>query len=142
MAVHGKRQWLLLFGGFFDSGKDVRYLNDTYAFDVEDKKWLSLGPAVSEGNSGSLPPRRSGCQVLAYEDSLLVYGGYSKSKDEDDPDMEKGKAFIDLWKLNLGTQKWAKCKRAGMVPVGGVCHSRQLISVASLHDPAAFAPAV
>ena len=45
------------------AGKDVRYLNDTHAFDVEEKRWMPLGPAVGEMNTGSLPPKRSACQV-------------------------------------------------------------------------------
>lgn len=41
---------------------------------------------------------------------LYLYGGYSKAKDEEDPDLEHGRVCDDMWALDLGT-----CQARGTV---------------------------
>lgn len=89
---------LVLFGGFYDNGRDVKYYNDLWVFDLEELKWTSVGDPT-----GQRPSPRSGCQVAVHGDSLFLYGGYSKARDETDPDLEHGRVCEDMWVLDLNT---------------------------------------
>lgn len=43
--------------------------------------------------------------MMVYEDSVYVYGGYVRSKDLEDNDLEHGKTLDDMWKFDLKTYK-------------------------------------
>jgi len=69
---------LILFGGFFDNMREVKYYNDCYVFDLSLYKWSKV---VQE--PGALAPMpRSGCQVSAEASTgcFYVFGGYYKKK--------------------------------------------------------------
>ncbi|EPY73053.1 hypothetical protein CB1_050102002 [Camelus ferus] len=52
---------------------DYIYYGDVYAFNLDTLTWSKLSP------SGSGPTPRSGCQMsVTAQDSIVVYGGYSK----------------------------------------------------------------
>ena len=34
---------IFVFGGFYDTGHDVRYYNDAYLYDLVELKWAKLG---------------------------------------------------------------------------------------------------
>eukprot|EP00877_Chromochloris_zofingiensis_P007071 jgi/Chrzof1/2617/Cz11g22180.t1 len=93
----------ILFGGFYDTGVDVKYYNDLWELSLTELTWTCVGSP-----SGACPPARSGCQMVVHGDVLYMYGGYSKTKDEEDADMEFGKAHDDLWALDLNTYKVGK----------------------------------
>jgi hypothetical protein len=73
MVAHKNR--IVLFGGYYDTGRDMKYYNDVWSLDVGEVRWASHGRM--EG--GALwPSPRSGCQLALHGDLLFVYGGYSK----------------------------------------------------------------
>uniref|UniRef100_A0A383WDZ9 DUF4110 domain-containing protein n=1 Tax=Tetradesmus obliquus TaxID=3088 RepID=A0A383WDZ9_TETOB len=95
IAVHKGRA--LLFGGFYDNGRDVKYYNDLWQLDLSELAWTPLG---SPGQH-PWPAARSGCQMMVAGDTLYMYGGYVKDKDDEDEDLEHGKAHDDMWALDL-----------------------------------------
>ncbi|KAJ1617554.1 hypothetical protein T492DRAFT_1098828 [Pavlovales sp. CCMP2436] len=67
---------LAVFGGFFDNLRDVKYYNDLFLFDLGFYQWTRA--IIEPGASCPLP--RSGCQLVAHNDSLILFGGYFKKK--------------------------------------------------------------
>lgn len=100
MVIWGKK--VILFGGFYDIGCEVRYYNDAWEYDFEKSEW-KCWCVGGEGVFGlSLC---SVCYVGVYDDVFIVYGGYCKNVDNDgdvDEDRsERGTTFLDVWKLDL-----------------------------------------
>lgn len=60
------------------TGKETRYYNDAWAFDLEDYKWAPL--AFQPGSP--LPPPRGGHQLVLHGHLLFVFGGYYVKKQE------------------------------------------------------------
>lgn len=147
---------LLLFGGFFDTGKETRYYNDLWSFDLEELKWEPLGPSPGV----PAPAPRGGCQLALHPDSntMFMIGGYSVKKaavvaggylpakpagkkkgGSDEEDDSKGIIHDDIWALDLKTYKWEKVKKAGMAPTartsfGLVTHKNRAIFFGGVHD--------
>lgn len=74
------RNWFIVFGGFGEEG----YLNDVWAFDLEEDVWLNITPG---------PQPRLDQQAIFDPQSgrLIIYGGDARLK---------GK-FHDLWELQI-----------------------------------------
>lgn len=74
------RNWFVIFGGFGHEG----YLNDVWAFDLENDVWLNLtpGPQPRLDHQAIFDPRRQ---------RLVIYGG----------DAKLGEKFHDLWELQI-----------------------------------------
>jgi hypothetical protein len=75
--VHCRDQ-LLVFGGFFDNLREVKYYNDAYVFDLNFYQWHRLPAEVG----APVPQPRSGCCLAADAQAAAVYlyGGYYKKK--------------------------------------------------------------
>ncbi|KAJ1271595.1 hypothetical protein BS78_06G139400 [Paspalum vaginatum] len=100
---------IVLFGGFYDTLREVRYYNDLHVFDLDNFKWEEIKP-----RPGCLwPSPRSGFQLAVYQDQIYLYGGYFK---EVSSDKEKGTVHADMWSLDPRTWEWNKVKKAGMPP--------------------------
>ncbi|CAN6276084.1 unnamed protein product [Urochloa humidicola] len=100
---------IVLFGGFYDTLREVRYYNDLHVFDLDHFKWEEIKP-----RPGCLwPSPRSGFQLAVYQDQIYLYGGYFK---EVSSDKEKGTVHADMWSLDPRTWEWNKVKKAGMPP--------------------------
>ncbi|XP_044497365.1 kelch domain-containing protein 4 isoform X2 [Mangifera indica] len=103
---------IIVFGGFYDTLREVRYYNDLYVFDLDQFKWQEIKPKL-----GSMwPSARSGFQIFVYQDEIFLYGGYSKEVLSDKNDSEKGIVHSDLWSLDPKTWEWNKVKKSGMPP--------------------------
>ncbi|XP_057334866.1 kelch domain-containing protein 4 [Microplitis mediator] len=90
--VYSKKQ-LFIFGGFHDNGRDFKYYNDLYKFDLTAYTWQKINIV------GSIPPPRSGCIVLPVSDNkILITGGYSKKRIKKDVDM--GEVHEDMYVLS------------------------------------------
>jgi len=91
------RNFLILFGGFYEALKDMRWFNDLYIFSFQEMRWCSL----SFKSGYSIPKPRSGCQLAihANEDVLYLYGGYSKEKNP--TQKNEGVIHDDMWFINL-----------------------------------------
>lgn len=119
MVVYKKL--IILFGGFYDSGKDTKYYNDVWVFDTDNITWESKEKALK----GSGPSPRGGCQLALHHEKAVLYviGGYSvipklssigkKSSDGED---DKGIVHDDVWALDLTCWTWQKMKKEGMAP--------------------------
>ncbi|CAN6713702.1 unnamed protein product [Malus baccata var. baccata] len=103
---------IIVFGGFYDTLREVRYHNDLFVFDLDQFKWQEITP-----RPGSLwPSARSGFQFFVYQDEIFLYGGYSKEVSSDKTGSEKGIVHSDLWSLDPRTWEWNKVKKSGMPP--------------------------
>mmetsp|Transcript_35362 Transcript_35362/g.89532 ORF Transcript_35362/g.89532 Transcript_35362/m.89532 type:complete len:561 (-) Transcript_35362:2296-3978(-) len=114
MVAHKGR--IILFGGYYDTGREMKYYNDLWELDVSELKWKSLGPLPNAQSGATWPSPRSGFQLALHGDTLFVYGGYSKTRDDEDPELEHGKAMDDMWALDLTKYTWERVKKAGMAP--------------------------
>ena len=130
MVAHPKRDSLLLFGGFYDTGNEVRYYDDVWELLLGTMTWKRRAGGGSGGSVGPSP--RSAAHVSAYGDSMFVYGGYCKYAGGDggggdgnrngdgngdgDGDVEKGVTHGDLWRLDLKSWTWEKLKKKGLAP--------------------------
>jgi len=102
---------IIIFGGFYDTLREVRYYNDLYVFDLDQYKWQEIKP-----KPGAMwPTARSGFQFFVYQDEIFLYGGYSKEVSSE-KSSEKGIVHADLWSLDPRTWEWNKVKKIGMPP--------------------------
>ncbi|XP_065873843.1 uncharacterized protein [Euphorbia lathyris] len=103
---------IILFGGFYDTLREVRYYNDLYIFDLDQFKWQEIKPKLG----GIWPGARSGFQFFVYQDEIFLYGGYSKEVSSEKSTSEKGIVHSDMWSLDPRTWEWNKVKKSGMLP--------------------------
>jgi N-acetylneuraminic acid mutarotase len=91
MLCHKGKLWL--FGGYYDAGDSLpKYYCDLWVFDPAELQWSTVGDMKAKW-----PKARSGYQWVAHEGTLVMHGGYAKTVDEDEPDMEHGVAMDDTW---------------------------------------------
>ncbi|XP_073013390.1 uncharacterized protein [Typha latifolia] len=103
---------IIVFGGFYDTLREVRYYNDLLIFDLDQFKWQEIKPTP-----GCLwPSARSGFQLFVFQDEIFLYGGYSKEVASDKNGSEKGIVHSDLWSLDPRNWEWNKIKKSGMPP--------------------------
>ncbi|KAL2515207.1 Galactose oxidase/kelch repeat superfamily protein [Forsythia ovata] len=103
---------IIVFGGFYDTLREVRYFNDLHVFDLDQFKWQEIKPTP-----GCMwPSPRSGFQFVVYQDEIYLYGGYSKEVSSDKSVSEKGIVHSDMWCLDPRTWEWNKVKKSGMPP--------------------------
>ncbi|KAI3940846.1 hypothetical protein MKW92_002522 [Papaver armeniacum] len=104
---------IVVFGGFYDTLREVRYFNDLHVFDLDTYKWQEVKPRL-----GCIwPSARSGFQFFVFQDEIFLYGGYSKEVSSDkNNSSEKGIVHADLWSLDPRTWEWNKVKKSGMPP--------------------------
>ena len=122
MVNHPKGKSLLLFGGFYDTGHELKYYNDVWELAMATMTWTQRAGGVGRGSSniGNVGPSpRSASHVSVSGDNLFVYGGYCKYAGDgegDEGELEKGATFYDLWRLDLNTWGWEKSKKKGLAP--------------------------
>lgn len=110
MVLHKHK--IILFGGFYDTLREVRYYNDLHIFDLDQFKWQEIKPKLG----AMWPSARSGFQFSVYQDEVFLYGGYSKEVSSDKSISEKGIVHSDMWSLDPRTWEWNKVKKSGMPP--------------------------
>jgi N-acetylneuraminic acid mutarotase len=105
------RNYIVLFGGFFDALRDVRWFNDLFFFSFQEETWAQ---AVYQPHS-LVPHPRSGVQlcVHAAEDTLYLFSGYSKEKEDkkmkaqqatsgkERSSQPEGRIHDDMWSISL-----------------------------------------
>ncbi|EIN11125.1 galactose oxidase [Punctularia strigosozonata HHB-11173 SS5] len=89
------KQYIFLFGGFYDPGITTRYLDDLWVFDTQYYRWHH----VEFKENDRRPSPRSGFSFLPAADGILLHGGYCK-------EYAKGKRPIgvmldDTWFLRI-----------------------------------------
>ncbi|TYJ98476.1 kelch domain-containing protein 4 [Cucumis melo var. makuwa] len=103
---------IIVFGGFYDTLREVRYYNDMYVFDLDQYKWQEVKPSPG----AMWPSPRSGFQFFVHQDEVFLYGGYFKEIQSDKGTSERGVVHADMWSLDPRTWQWNKVKKGGMPP--------------------------
>lgn len=88
------KKYLVLFGGFVDTGARTTYLNDLWLFDMEEYKWVELPQ-----NDFRRPGPRSGFSFLPTTDGVVLHGGYCKRYIKGQ--RSQGVQLEDTWMLKL-----------------------------------------
>jgi N-acetylneuraminic acid mutarotase len=108
------KDYIVLFGGFFDQSQKTTYYNDLWVFDTGNMEWKEF-KFVEQ-----VPSPRSGFQFILHNDLAFLYGGYSKiSKGQ----KTVGVMHTDAWTLKLSNTpivqlKWEKKKKIGGILPG------------------------
>eukprot|EP01114_Cavostelium_apophysatum_P014170 TRINITY_DN3605_c0_g1_i1.p1 TRINITY_DN3605_c0_g1~~TRINITY_DN3605_c0_g1_i1.p1 ORF type:complete len:710 (-),score=276.59 TRINITY_DN3605_c0_g1_i1:42-2171(-) len=106
---------LIVVGGFYDTLSEIKYYNDVHMLDLDNNKWQKVEYKFSD----SLPRPRSGFVMGLHENTLFMYGGYSKEKKSSSKYAEaEGVTHTDMWAMNLANANpsWEKQKRSGIPP--------------------------
>lgn len=119
------RHYLVLFGGFIDTGARTTYLQDLWMFDTIAYKWVEIPQ-----NDLKRPPARSGFSFLSVPEGLILHGGYCKRYVKDQ--RTQGVALEDTWLLKCTPQadgsllpvntphggkiEWEKRRKIGYAP--------------------------
>lgn len=103
---------IILFGGFYDTLREVRYFNDLHVLDLDEYKWQEIKPKLG----APWPSPRSGFQFAVYLDEIFLYGGYFKDPVSEKDASEKGVVHADMWMLDPRSWEWSKVKKSGMPP--------------------------
>lgn len=112
------RNYLVVFGGFYEAFRETKWFNDLYLFNLAQLKWKKIDFPVHK----YVPSPRSGCQLALSpgSDTIFMYGGYAKVKIGGQK--AQGKVFDDMWALHLGpvvkdqNPTWEKLSRKGQTP--------------------------
>lgn len=145
---------LVVFGGFFDTGYENKYLNDMYYVDLslDELKWTKVETSAVD----IVPSPRSGFQWVVCGSDVFLYGGYcreaaQKAKNVSHKGTKKGGSAIeesmvargvvlsDCYKLSGETLKWQKMKRTGYGPsrragYSMVLHKRNAVLFGGVED--------
>lgn len=145
---------LVVFGGFFDTGYENKYLNDMYFIDLtqDELAWTKVETSAVD----VVPSPRSGFQWVVCGGEVVLYGGYykqpaakakslsHKGKKKGDSAMEEamaaqGVVLSDSYKLSGSTLKWQKVKRMGYGPsrragFSLVLHKRNIVLFGGVED--------
>lgn len=75
------RNCLVVFGGFYEALREVKWFNDLFFFHLGEERWIPI--PIKSSSTSSIPKPRSGfvMGLHAAEDILYIYGGFSKEKE-------------------------------------------------------------
>ncbi|KAH8548731.1 galactose oxidase [Umbelopsis sp. PMI_123] len=108
------KNFIVLFGGFYDNYVQTNYYDDLWVFDTLTYKWTKI--EVPE--SSNRPTARSGFCFIPCNDGVILYGGYCKQYTKGQ--RAKGIVHTDTWLLKMNTDlkgiKWEKRKKSGFAP--------------------------
>lgn len=107
------KHFLVLFGGFVDTGVRTSYLQDLWVFDTLEYKWHEI-----KQNDLRRPGARSGFSFLATPEGVVLYGGYCKKYIKGQ--RTQGVALDDAWMLQMDEDltkiQWTKRRKIGYAP--------------------------
>ena len=108
------KHYLVLFGGFIDTGVKTQYLNDLWVFDTQNTfKWTEI-----KQNDLRRPPPRSGFSFLSSPEGIVLHGGYCKKYVKGQ--RTQGVALEDTWFLKMDEDltklEWVKRRKVGYAP--------------------------
>ncbi|KAJ8553983.1 hypothetical protein K7X08_024661 [Anisodus acutangulus] len=103
---------IIVFGGFYDTLREVRYYSDLHVFDLDQYKWQEIKPTP-----GCMwPNARSGFQFFVYQDEVndqleYIYMVVIPKKFHLIKALQRRE-----WSLDPKTWEWNKVKKSGMPP--------------------------
>eukprot|EP01033_Poteriospumella_lacustris_P005367 gene5367-3826_t len=92
------RNYIILFGGFYEAMRDVKWYNDLYFFSLQERRWVAVPPPRQ---NSAQPKPRSGHMMFLHstDDVMYVYGGFAKEKT---PGAKKEHIeHEDMWSMSL-----------------------------------------
>ena len=116
------RNFILVFGGFYDVSREMKYYDDLHVFCTREMKWrkIEFDPLKPK------PSARSGCGFVAHpsKDEVYLYGGYTEVRVG--RVLTRGRCSAEIWRLKLVPGKnlndlklsWQRLSRKGAAPVG------------------------
>ncbi|KAI5450644.1 Kelch repeat-containing protein 3 [Naganishia albida] len=108
------KQYIVLYGGFHDTGVKTSYLSDLWVFDTETYKWKEVDQKATD----RVPGARSGFSMIPAAEGVVIHGGYRKEYLKGSKSV--GMALEDTWllhmDLDLAKLKWEKRKKGGLAP--------------------------
>ncbi|KAJ9099163.1 hypothetical protein QFC21_004043 [Naganishia friedmannii] len=108
------KQYIVLYGGFHDTGVKTSYLSDLWIFDTETYKWKEIDMKATDRAPGA----RSGFSMIPSAEGVVIHGGYRKEYLKGSKSV--GMALDDTWllhmDLDLAKLKWEKRKKGGLAP--------------------------
>ena len=116
------KNFLVVFGGFYEASRGVRWFDDLYFYDLKTEKWSKPKFASSVVQH---PSARSGFQFCCHptKPMIYLYGGYSKVAASSSA--QRGRALDDMWVLHLSLPsqkqsvpevKWEFISKRGQTP--------------------------
>jgi len=114
------KHFLVLFGGFQDTGTRTTYLSDLWFFDLTEYKWLEI-----KQNELRKPAARSAFSFLSTPEGVILHGGFCKRYVKGQ--RTQGMALEDTWMLTLklgedgdlfhsGVIEWQRRRKIGYAP--------------------------
>ena len=115
------RNFILVFGGFYDVSREMKYYDDLHIFCTRELKWrkIDFDPLKPK------PSARSGCGFVAHpsKDEVYLYGGYTEVRVG--RVLTRGRCSSEIWCLKLNPGKnlkdlkmsWHRLSRKGSAPV-------------------------
>lgn len=107
------KHFIVLFGGFVDTGARTTYLQDLWVFDTYEYKWKEI-----KQNDLRRPSARSGFSFLSTPEGIVLYGGYCKKYVKGQ--RTQGLALEDAWFLQMDEDiskiEWIKRRKVGYAP--------------------------
>lgn len=92
------RNFIVLFGGFYEAMREVKWYNDLYFFSLQERRWVAVPPPRQ---NSAQPKPRSGHMMFLHstDDVMYVYGGFAKEKT---PGAKKEHIeHEDMWSMSL-----------------------------------------
>lgn len=89
------KNYIILHGGFRDTGVTTTYLQDMWLFDITTYKWTQIEFPTTH----SIPDARSGHSLIPHADGAVLFGGYCKTKLK--KGLQKGKVLTDTWLIRM-----------------------------------------
>jgi hypothetical protein len=114
------KHFLVLFGGFQDTGARTTYLSDLWLFDLTEYKWHEV-----KQNELRKPAARSAFSFLSTPEGVVLHGGFCKRYVKGQ--RTQGMALEDTWMLTLklgedgdlfhsGVIEWQRRRKIGYAP--------------------------
>jgi len=116
------KHFLVLFGGFYETSRGVKFYDDLYFFDLREEKWHQ---GIGSSKQVQKPSARSGFQFVCHaaQNTVYMYGGYSKVAVSSLS--QRGRNLDDMWALHLTqpgkagecpTFRWESIQNKGSPP--------------------------
>lgn len=109
--VHPISGEIIIFGGEYYDGKEVRCFHDLYKWNIDKNEWKQVvvnSKHPPNTYSGGPKPRCSH-QAVIFNECLYIHGGEYSTENQ-------FYHFRDLWQLNLRSYTWQEVKTTGLSP--------------------------
>ncbi|KAK9171620.1 Galactose oxidase, central domain protein [Cryptosporidium meleagridis] len=109
--IHPISGEVIIFGGEYYDGKEVKCFHDLYKWNIDKDEWkqVVIGNTNSSNNYSGGPKPRCSHQAVIFNECLYIHGGEYSTESQ-------FYHFRDLWRLNLKNYTWQEIKTTGLSP--------------------------